>query len=188
MSTVSSCVVSDAAQVRHEVHCGEFRHWYVVQSKAGQEALANSHLSRQGYRSFLPTFEKNVRHARKVVRRKKPLFPGYLFVELNLEKDSWYPINSTIGVSRVLSFGGQLAQLPFGLVERMIELSDRQVAGSVQPEFTPGDRVRVLSGAFDNWIGDVVSLPDTDRVTLLVSMLSRKVPVTVRQSQLQKIG
>lgn len=88
----------------------------------------------------------------------------------------------------MLSFGGQLAQLPFGLVERMIELSDRQGAGSVQPEFTPGDRVRVLSGAFDNWIGDVVSLPDTDRVTLLVSMLSRKVPVTVRQSQLQKIG
>ena len=160
--------------------------WFAVQSKSGQELLALKNLTRQGYPAFCPIFVKHVRHARQVVKRQKPFFPGYIFVQIDPDRDNWFPINSTIGVARILTFGGRLAQLPLGLVERMRELSLAQGAITVPQEFRTGDQVRVLSNSFDNWIGEVIDRPDAERVTLLVDIMSRKVPLTVDRCQLVK--
>jgi transcriptional antiterminator RfaH len=163
---------------------GTTARWFAVQSKSGQELLALKNLMRQGYPAYCPIFVKHVKHARQVVKRHKPFFPGYIFVQIDPDRDNWFPINSTIGVARMLTFGGRLAQLPLGFVERMRELSLEQGAIAVPQEFRAGDRVRVLSNSFDNWIGEVTGQPDADRVTLLVDMLSRKVPLTVDRGQL----
>src|SRR6478609_1175175 len=77
--------------------------WGVCSTKPRQIELAITNLSRQGYGTFNPSFEK-----RKLDRRRKPivvtepLFTNYLFVEL-LDGQRWTPINSTFGINRLLT-------------------------------------------------------------------------------------
>ena len=162
--------------------------WYAVQTKGGQEALAQRNLARQDFEVFCPTFQKQVRHARKVTTRSKALFPGYLFVLMDLSRQEWFSINNTYGVLGLVAFGNRPAQLPPGFVERMRSLSGTDGALSLSAGISAGDRVRVISGAFDNWIGEVVELPDQQRVTLLIDMISRKVPMTLDRNQLTRLS
>lgn len=61
--------------------------WYAVYTKTGAENLAEGHLQRQGFRVYLPRYRKERRHARRITLVKAPLFPRYLFVELDLDRD-----------------------------------------------------------------------------------------------------
>ena len=79
--------------------------WYVVQTHPNKENLALFHLNRQGFQVWLPRVERVVKHARQVKRVHRPLFPGYLFVNLDPENAAWRVINGTIGVLQIISFG-----------------------------------------------------------------------------------
>src|SRR5271163_3401837 len=72
--------------------------WFVAQTLRHREQLARLHLGAQGFRSFLPRFHKTVRHARSLREVIAPVFPGYVFVVLDLERDRWRSINGTFGV------------------------------------------------------------------------------------------
>ena len=85
--------------------------WYAIQTKVRQESLAVTNLDRQGFTCYLPliTLEK-LRRGKKVMV-EEAMFPGYLFIELDASGtgQSWAPIRSTFGVSKLVSFGGQPA-------------------------------------------------------------------------------
>ena len=162
--------------------------WFAVQTLAGQESKALINLRRQSYTTFFPAVRRQVRHARRTSWKNQALFPGYVFVQLDLTRDRWYPINSTQGVCRLVSFCGRPACLPQGLVERLAEATDEAGTIRLADSLVSGDKVRVLSGAFADWIGQVAALPDRDRATILLDMLARKVPVTVERAQLLKVS
>jgi transcriptional antiterminator RfaH len=79
--------------------------WYVARTLAQRERQAIQQLANQGYRTFLPLFLKNRRHARKVETISTPLFPRYLFVVFDRTRDRWRSINGTLGVERLLMCG-----------------------------------------------------------------------------------
>lgn len=162
-------------------------HWFVVQTKVGKETLAQKNLVHQEFETFYPTIQKQVRHARKVLWRRKALFPGYLFVGIDPARQSCFSINSTYGVSKLVGFGGRPAQLPRDFIENMRRWTREDGTIDAPPDLHAGARVRVISGAFDNWVGDVIALPDRDRATLLIDMLSRKVPITLDRNKLLKL-
>ena len=85
--------------------------WYAVQTQPNRENLAVSHLERQGFEVWLPRIERIIRHARQTKRVRRPLFPGYLFINLNLETARWRAINGTVGVSHIVSFGRECLRL-----------------------------------------------------------------------------
>ena len=70
--------------------------WYAVQTQ--HENLAVEHLKRQGFSVWMPICEQIIRRARKSKRVWRPLFPGYLFINLDVETAQWRSINGTIGV------------------------------------------------------------------------------------------
>jgi hypothetical protein len=57
--------------------------------------------------------------ARRTRARNLALFARYLFTELdsNSTAKSWSPIRSTLGVSRLLTFGDEPAKVPTHLIE-----------------------------------------------------------------------
>ena len=60
---------------------------------------------RQGYETYLPRYLKRRRHARKVDFAAKPLFPRYMFVAIDMATQRWRSVQSTIGVSRLVTNG-----------------------------------------------------------------------------------
>ena len=74
--------------------------WYVVHTRPHRERRAEANLLRQGNRAWLPQMERSRRHARRIETVRMPLFPGYLFVSLDMARDAWRAIDGTFGVRR----------------------------------------------------------------------------------------
>ena len=71
--------------------------WYILMTKAGEEARAQRNLESQGFNVYSPTIEGST--------KRVALFPGYVFVLMDAEDMSRYHrIRSTPGVFRVVCF------------------------------------------------------------------------------------
>jgi len=153
--------------------------WYVVQTQVNGEAKAAQNLQRQGYEIYLPRYLKRRRHARKVDFTAKPLFPRYIFVAVDMATQRWRSIQSTFGVSRLVSNGDDPAVVPEGVVLALRAREDDKgfVKMDFRPTFAPGDKVRVLAGAFMDSAGLFNGIADHDRVSILLDMLGRQVRV-----------
>jgi transcriptional antiterminator RfaH len=79
-------------------------------------------LQKQGFETFLPMQTIAHRKASRFVSDSKPFFPGYMFVNVNSDLAPWSTINSTVGVSKLVSLEGKpkplLLQLISGLMLR----------------------------------------------------------------------
>lgn len=156
-------------------------HWYVVYTHANCESKAREHLSRQGFRTLLPTYRCWRRHARRRELVERPLFPRYLFVALDVLEQRWRPILSTVGVCDLVRHGNAPTPMPSGLAE---EIGERSALGTFD-RLSPvdglghGDIVRVIEGPFTDLIGRFAGLADNDRVFVLLDMLGRQVKTTL---------
>ncbi|MDE0779557.1 MAG: transcriptional activator RfaH [Alphaproteobacteria bacterium] len=156
-------------------------HWYVVHTRPNGEQTALANLLRQDFRTYLPQYLRRRRHARKLTHVRRPLFPRYLFVRLDLERERWRAIYSTVGVSHMVGTNEMPMPLPEGVVE---EISTRENAEGLvdlerEKKFRPGDRLQILSGALINKIGQFATMDDSDRVVLLLDLLGRQVRVKI---------
>jgi transcriptional antiterminator RfaH len=153
--------------------------WYVAQTRPRAEALATTHLNRQGFPTFLPRYLKRRRHARRVEMVAAPFFPRYLFVSVDMETQRWRSIQSTIGVSRLVCNGDSPAVVDDRIIESLKQRENE--LGFIQldqrPRFQPGEKVRVLDGAFTDSLGFYEGMTDRERVTILLDLLGRKVRV-----------
>src|SRR5262249_28604689 len=122
--------------------------WFLAHTLPKSERKAEWHLAAQGFKTYLPQFQKTIRHARQLRTVQTPLFPRYLFVILDLGRDRWLSVRSTIGVSRLFTYqDGRPIPVPVGLVESLIEQSDGNVT-RLDRGLIKGQPVRILSGPF----------------------------------------
>lgn len=157
--------------------------WYAVRTQPRAEDRAQFNLKNQGYEVFTPRIARSVRHARKQAWRLTPLFPGYTFIRLDASRQRWRPVDSTYGVASLVKVGPSPAPLPVGLIEHMKTLADENgLMTGLREAIAIGDIVRVTGGPFDSWLGEVLSLPERDRIHLLISMATRDVRIDIPTS------
>ncbi len=162
--------------------------WYLIHTKIRQERVALENLERQGFECFLPLIraEKRRRGALQIVQ--EALFPRYLFIRLGtgLEAQSWASIRSTLGVSRLVTFG----QIPAKIDDDLIAAMQSQSEGSdvVLRHFEPGEQVVVADGPFVG-VEAIYQMADGEgRVMLLLNILSKQVKMTVSPGSVRKIS
>jgi transcriptional antiterminator RfaH len=153
--------------------------WFAVYTQVNGEAKAAQNLLRQGFCIYLPRYLKRRCHARKVDFVAKPLFPRYMFVAIDMATQRWRAVQSTQGVSRLVCNGDEPAAVPSRLLGALkLREDDRGfVRVEAKPALAPGDRVRVLAGAFVDTAALFDGMGDHDRVAILLDMLGRKVRV-----------
>lgn len=155
--------------------------WYAVRTHPRGEDKALMNLVAQGYKVYLPRFLKARRHARKADTIATPLFPRYLFVQLNDQSDAWRPINSTFGVSHIVSICGRPAPVPRGVIEALYARENGNGYVDLDPldGLRRGDKVEVLSGPMAELIGEFHGMTSDQRVTVLLNLLGRPVRVSL---------
>jgi transcription elongation factor/antiterminator RfaH len=167
------------------LHLRGGQRWFVAQTLHHREKLAALHLGNQGFRSFLPRFRKTVRHARQLRAVIAPVFPGYIFVILDIERDRWRSINGTFGVARLVSAQGRPIPVPSGIVEAMIAASDPS-SGVVRlsGELRPGQAIRVVAGPFAGGFGVLERLDGKGRVRVLLKIMGGETALVMDRAAL----
>jgi len=154
------------------------RRWYVLRTKPRAEESATCHLERKQIGVFFPRLAMPQPRGLRVGLardRIEPLFPGYLFVHLNLFSD-YYSAAWTPGIRDFLKLGDAEPQV----VEDDVVACLRSRAESddvvrPRPRFRIGDRVEVRHGPFAGLLA-VIDRPCTasGRIHVLLDLLRRR--------------
>ena len=162
--------------------------WYIVQFKPNSHKIAVCNLQRQGFDTFLPMHEVTRRTVVKFETVIRPLFAGYMFVACDLEKAPWRQINSTYGISRMLSFAEGPKPMPEALITGLRARCDS--VGKVVPleDFEAGQSVEKHSGPCANFIATVEQMASDARVWVLLDFMGKKTRVQVDQQQIQAVS
>jgi transcriptional antiterminator RfaH len=148
--------------------------WYAVQTKARQEAIAQQHLANQSFDTFLPRLRAHKRLRGKWQTVIEPLFPGYLFVQLDIATQNSAPIRSTRGVVRLVRLGDRLQAVPTALVAELQD-AQRHDGDAIAPEdfLNPGDEVTFSDGPFAGLTAIFQARSGQERVIVLLNLLGQ---------------
>ena len=108
----------------NSLELGAGERWFVARVLTHQENRAQFNLHRLGFRSFLPRVRRRVRHARKLQDAVRPLFPGYIFIIIDLSKHRWRSVNGTFGVTSLIMGAEHPRPVPSGVIEGLIASCD----------------------------------------------------------------
>ncbi len=162
---------------RFDLEPGE--RWYVAMTAPRKERMAAANLDNQRYRSFLPVQLETRRHARQFRTVLAPVFPRYIFVILDLDRQRWRSVNGTLGVQRLIADGERPLAVAPGVVETLVQSSDRRGALIYKAdELAVGDRVKLVAGPFAGTLGVLQRLDGAGRVQILLALLGGPVKVT----------
>ena len=147
-------------------------HWYALHIKPHKERVVCELLQSMEMIVYYPAVKVKPVNPRS--RKERPFFPGYLFVNLDLQALGPNVLRWTEGVHGLVQFGGVPATVPENLIHEIERrLKQIQVEGSqVVKQLKPGDRVKITSGVFEGYeaIFDA-RLAGKDRVQILLSYL-----------------
>lgn len=119
---------------------------------------------------------------KRTVRRK--IFPGYVFVEMDVNDRSWYVVRNTPGVTGFVGSATKPVPLDPDEVKRI--LRSQGIEKEVKPQITVeiGEQVRITSGPFENFYATITEV-NSEKGTLkgLIDMFGRETTVEVDYSQ-----
>ena len=147
-------------------------HWYVMHSKPQKEVFLRERLRIQRIEVYLPSFR--LRPVNPRARKELPLFPGYLFVLVDLEEISISELRRIPGSIGIVCYGGEPAYIGDSLIhtirKQVDEIND-SVIGYVD-RFKPGDLVLINDGPFATYKAMFdCRLSGYDRVRVLLELL-----------------
>ena len=132
--------------------------------------------------AFLPRVTARRRHARKVERVKGALFPRYVFIRLDLQRDRWRSVNGTIGMAYLLAAMETPCPVPVGFVEALQEMAGADDVVVREPGIAPGEAVRIVARPLAGGVGELLRLDARGRVEMLLDLLSGKVRLRWRET------
>ncbi len=167
--------------------------WYVIHTYSGYETMVENNLHNMVENNSLQDWifevkvpveddvvEKNGK--RKVVQRKK--FPSYVFIKMIYSNHIWFMVTNTRGVTGFVGPAGR----PLPLRDDEVKRLGLEVIDFEDLDIKPGDNVRVISGALENFDGVIESISaERQKVKVVISMFGRDTPVELDFSQVEKL-
>ncbi len=183
------------------------KQWYIVQVVTGYEQKVKDDLENRDFDEveieeiLLP----QKAHTTKTGNIKnKPMFPGYLYVKVEMTDESWFIIRNTNYVTGIVGSSGQRTK-PTPVKEHEIEkIKDKALEEELKMQniktgvdnkqiiteapFIVGDNVEVREGEFGGSKGKVKSISiETQKSTIEIEFFGRMTEVEIDLSILRKI-
>lgn len=171
--------------------------WYTIHTYSGFEEQVKKniferakmkHLEDAIEEIFIPNekIEEIKKGKKKTV--DKNFLPGYVFIKMRLDKETWHLITE---VPRVTGFLGRKHEaLPVAEEEieaLRSEIKDGKLKTKYLHKFDEGDIVKVKEGPFASFEGVIEEVnEDKGKVRILVSIFGRQTPVELDFEQVEK--
>ncbi|MFW6135126.1 MAG: transcription termination/antitermination protein NusG [Elusimicrobiota bacterium] len=174
------------------------KHWYVVNTYTGHEEKVKNYIEKvkenknlQDKISEILIPRKEVVTLRKGKKKvvEKEFFPGYIIINMIADDETYWKIKNIPGVTDFL--GGEnpvpLQKKELEKIKDMIKKKEEQ-APKPAVSFKPGDRVRIIDGPFDNFMGVVEDADESkQKVRVMVTIFGRTTPVELDFLQVENV-
>ncbi|MBU6501484.1 MAG: transcription termination/antitermination protein NusG [Burkholderiales bacterium] len=173
-------------------------HWYIVHAYSGMEKAVERNITERINRAamhakfgriLVPTEEVvEVKNGQKKTTERR-LFPGYVFVEMMMDDETWHLVKHT---NKVTGFVGGAKNRPAPISEDEVQkIVSQMQQGTEKPrhkvEFEVGEYVRVKEGPFTDFNGSVEDVNyEKSKVRVSVTIFGRATPVELEFSQIEK--
>jgi transcriptional antiterminator NusG len=170
------------------------KQWYVIQVYAGYEVAVKRELEKcveesackEDFGEVLVPSAK-VKDLFDSDEKDQQLFPGYVFVEMELKPELVRIVNS---IPKVLKFLG--GKDPVSLTSKEVQRILGQIKGEIEvaskkSDFVEGKEVEVGAGPFAGFVGVVDRVDEeNERLTVMVSIFGRMTPVELGFDQVKR--
>lgn len=168
--------------------------WYIANVVAGQEnkicddineiAKNNEYITK----AFIPT-KRVIKHVRgKKVEAAQKLFPNYVFINMEMNNDSYAIIRN---IPKVLGFlGSKLKpeEVPDSNIENLMKKISEENNSLEENVYEVGDTVKVIEGPFDSFTGVVESKdPEKNILKISISIFGRPTVIDIEANRVEKI-
>lgn len=172
--------------------------WYVVHTQTGAEEKARAGLESRRATTALkeyigdivvPTEQvSEIRAGKKRISSRK-FFPGYILLKMEMNKESWYLVKSTPGITGFIGPGNKPAPLSDEEVNTILKRTvETETKPSPKIVFEIGEAVRISQGPFANFNGSVMEVyPDRGKLKVSVSIFGRATLVELEYWQVEKV-
>ncbi|AVO40878.1 transcription termination/antitermination protein NusG [Simplicispira suum] len=172
--------------------------WYIVHAYSGMEKaverniaerIARASMQSKFGRVLVPTEEVVEMKAGQKKTTERRLFPGYVFVEMVMDDESWHLVKHT---NKVTGFVGGAKNRPAPISEAEVQkIVSQMQEGTEKPrhktEFMVGEYVRVKEGPFTDFNGSVEDVNyEKNRLRVSVMIFGRSTPVELEFGQVEK--
>lgn len=175
--------------------------WYIVNTFSGFENSVKRNIEERAAASgqeerfeeiLIPSEQTTEKRGKRTIKMTKKFFPGYIFVRMQLTKEAWHVVTSAPRVTGFLG-GKNPRPVPQREIDRMLGKAEPQKVESapqeeeaIQFNYRVGEQVRVKTGAFANFTGDIEEInEDKRKIWLSVSIFGRPTRVEVEFSEVE---
>lgn len=156
--------------------------WYALQHRPAQGDRALTHLQNQGIACFYPKITVEKIKAGKRTKKLEPLFPGYLFANLEQTDPMWAKLRSTRGVLRVVGFASRPAAISDEVIQHIKDSLD---SVAEQGGIKPGQAVQLNEGPFEGINAIFQAYDGEARAIVLINFMQKQQRVKVPVSALK---
>ena len=178
--------------------------WYVLKAVSGREnncreqivaSLRAKKLETKVGQMLIPAERiTEVKRGKKVTTERK-LYPGYIYVEMDLDISAMEIINNVDGVTGFLGADPRNPDpLTADEADRIIRIAtaataDEQRKELVQVPYKLNDRVKVKEGTFAGMEGDIAEINQTKgELRVMITVFGRQTPVWLEVWQVEPVA
>ena len=143
---------------------------------------------------LVPT--KKVRQVKDGKRKDMDLklYPGYVFIEIEpdehgrIPQEVWFMVKETEGVGDFIQASGKPQPMSMVEAQRMVGEAEKKDEPETETDYTKGDRIKVIIGAFEGFEGEIEAvMPDKGQVSIITTIFGKPTPLELAFDEIEKV-
>lgn len=170
--------------------------WYVLHSQTGHENRVKNNIEQRIlslgvvdkiFDIIVPTREVIAIKKGKKIKQNEKVFPGYIFIQMILDDQSWLVVRTTEGVTGFIGAGTKPTPISDKEVKAIMRFV-QQEQPKFRAKFSVGEAVKITEGPFADFLGSIDEIDEEKgKLRVLVSIFDRETPVELDFLHVKKL-
>ncbi len=164
--------------------------WHLLLCKPNQNHIAFRSLKKLNFDLFMPHHRVKRLIRGQAASELRPVFGGYLFLAADPSRPRWHQVKAAPGISQIIGFGqsGPAIVHPDVVAGLMYHTDQNGVLRKHADDFAVGDKIRIISGPFADFITSVEKIAPDDRLNVLLELLGRRTSMLIDKRDCKSVS
>ena len=171
------------------------RNWFTIHTYSGHEKKVQTNIERRSksldmfgrkiFEVVLPTEKESKTRAGKKTEIDRKVYPGYVFIDMVMDEQTWHLVRNTIGVIKFVGDPKPTALKTSEIQQIKDNIENKRPV--IRQVWEAGQSVRVSSGPFADLEGTIQEINAAkDKVKVNINLFGRETSVELELNQIEK--